>query len=257
MSRGHTHGRVEWWWRRGSVWSAGRTRVILGAAPAETDARVADGVALHLVDSHLGSVALDELDKSASLARRDLDVGDFTKALEEGAQFVLGNIAGQTTDENGGVVWVGELVHGLGRGAVVAHLGATGSRRTTSTAHGGRIHASRRASGDAHVSRATRAGGTLVLWGSGRDAHGTVTAVDALHFRERALLVGLVGEADEAVAAGEAGDGIGHDLGRLARWEARLEERHEHVLVDLGTQVADEDGELGPAFLAAVDGYSF
>jgi hypothetical protein len=36
-----------------------------------------------LVDGHLSRVAVDELDETAALARRNLDVGDFTKALEE------------------------------------------------------------------------------------------------------------------------------------------------------------------------------
>jgi predicted transcriptional regulator len=66
---------------------------------------------LHLVDGHLGSVAVDELNKAAALSRWDLDVGDLPKALEEGAKFVLGDIAREAADKDGGVVRVGELVH--------------------------------------------------------------------------------------------------------------------------------------------------
>lgn len=85
--------------------------VVLGTAPAETDARVSNGVALHLVDGHLGSVAVDELNETAALARRDLDIGDFTKALEEGAELVLSHVAREAADEDGSVVGVSELVH--------------------------------------------------------------------------------------------------------------------------------------------------
>jgi len=57
--------------------------VVLRSAPAEADTGVSDGVALHLVDGHLGGVAVDKLNETASLARWYLDIGDFTKALEE------------------------------------------------------------------------------------------------------------------------------------------------------------------------------
>jgi hypothetical protein len=71
--------------RRGRSRAVGsaNTRVVLRSTPAEADAGVADRVALHLVDGHLGSVAVDELDKTAALARWYLDIGDFAEALEE------------------------------------------------------------------------------------------------------------------------------------------------------------------------------
>jgi hypothetical protein len=56
-------------------------------------------------------MAVDKLNETAALARRNLDVGDLAKALEEGTQLILGNVAGQTTNEDRGVVGVGELVH--------------------------------------------------------------------------------------------------------------------------------------------------
>jgi hypothetical protein len=67
-------------------------------------------------------------------------------------------------------------------------------------------------------------------------------------------LVALVGEADEAVASGKAADGVGHDLGGLARVVLGLEERHKDVFVDLGAKVADEDGELGSTVVTAAVG---
>lgn len=89
--------------------------VVLGATPGETDARVADRITLHLVDGHLGRVAVDKLNKTASLAGRDLNVGNFTETLEEGAELILSDVARETADEDSCVVGVGKLVHGLHR----------------------------------------------------------------------------------------------------------------------------------------------
>jgi hypothetical protein len=84
VRRGHAHTRTEdRWGRSRAVRSASRARVVLGAAPAEAHARVANGVALHLVDGHLSGMTLHELDETASLAWGDLDVGNLAKALEE------------------------------------------------------------------------------------------------------------------------------------------------------------------------------
>lgn len=241
--RRHTHGRVDWRRRRRAVGGAGRARVVLGAAPAEAHARVANRVALHLVDSHLSSVTLDKLNETAALARGNLDVGDLAEALEERAELVLGDVAGETTDEDGGVVGVGELVHRL-RSAVVASHG-----RST---HGVHAHG---VGTTGHAAHAGSASGTaLVLGGGGADAHGPVAAVDALHLAESQLLVTLVGEADETVAPRETADRVGHDLGRLAGVVLGLEERHEDVLVDLGAKVADEDGEFGATVVTAAVG---
>ena len=75
MLRRHTHTRSEdWWGRSGTVGGTGGARVVLGASPAEADARVA--CVLHLVDGHLGGVTLHELDETAALVRGDLDVGN-------------------------------------------------------------------------------------------------------------------------------------------------------------------------------------
>lgn len=239
MSGGHAHGGVHGR-RRGSrtVGAAGRARVVLRATPAQTHTGVSNRVSLHLVDGHLSSMALDELDETAALSRGDLDVGDFTEALEEGAELILSDVARQAANENGGVVGVGELVHGLGS-TVEAHGGS---------AHG-RVHA--RGAGHAHSTGSTKAG-ALVLGSSSRDAHGTVATVDTLHLAQSTLLVVLIGEADEAVATRHAADGVGHDLGGLARREAALEERNEDVLVDLGAQVTNEDRVLRATVITAI-----
>jgi hypothetical protein len=67
--------------------------VVLRSTPAESHTRVANGVALHLIDGHLGGVAVDKLDKAAALARRDLDICDLAKSLEERSQLVFSHIS--------------------------------------------------------------------------------------------------------------------------------------------------------------------
>lgn len=233
----HAHSLVLWWrWSR-SVGGSSGTRVVLGASPGEADARVSDGVALHLVDGHLSSVALDELDEAAALSGWDLDVGDLPEALEEGAELVLGDVAREATDEDGGVVGVSELVHWL-RGSVVADRGSAHGvhARGHVASHGGARHT-------AHGTRWSTTAGLVLGSGSG-DSHGAVTAVDTLHLGESTLLVALIGEADEAVATRHAGDRISHDLGRLARWESGLEERDQDIFVDLWAKVTNENGEF-------------
>lgn len=109
---GHAHvmGRG----RSGTVGST-HARVVLRATPAEANARVADGVALHLVDGHLSSMTMHKLDEAATLARGDLDVGNLAESLEERAQLIFGDIARKATNEDGGVVGIRELVHLRGR----------------------------------------------------------------------------------------------------------------------------------------------
>lgn len=97
--------------RRGRTVRSAYTRVVLRATPREADARVSDGVTLHLVDRHLSCVTVDELDETAPLSGRDLDVGDLAKALEERAQLVLGDVAREAADKDSRVVGIGELVH--------------------------------------------------------------------------------------------------------------------------------------------------
>lgn len=225
------------WWGSRAVGATGRARVILRATPAQTHTRVANGVSLHLVDGHFGGVALNELNETAALSRRNLDVGDLTKALEEGTELVLGDVARETTDENRCVVRIGELVHGLLRRTVEAH-----GRSTHRRVHARRARHTHGTQSDAR---------TLVLRSGGGDAHGTVTAVDTLHFGQGALLIGLIREADEAVAARHSTDRVGHDLGGLAGREPALEEGDEDVFVDFRTQVTDEDGELRATVVTA------
>lgn len=248
MLRRHAHsGAKDWWGRSGAVGCASWTGVVLRTSPAKANTRVTNRVALHLVDSHLGSVTLHKLDETAPLAWGNLDIGNLAETLEEGAKLILGDVAGQATDENSGVVWVGELVHGL-RSAVVAHRGS---------AHG--IHAHARAAATLlhlHATRATRST-TLVLGGCSADAHRPVAAVDALHLSKGLLLVFLASEADKSVTTRHAADGVGHDLGRLSGGVLVLEELHENKLGDFWAEVANEDGVLGTTLIATVSKLAF
>jgi hypothetical protein len=106
-------------WRRGRSVRSSDSRVVLASAPAETNAGVTNGVALHLVDGHLSSVAVDKLNETAALSRRDLDVCYFAKTLEERAELILGDITREATNEDSGVVGVSELVH-LGAWVIIA-----------------------------------------------------------------------------------------------------------------------------------------
>ena len=185
-------------------------------------------------------MALDELHEAASLSGRNLDIGDLAEALEERSQLILSNVARQTSNEDGRVVGIRELVHGLGCTVIAKWRGGTHGvhSRSHSRTHGAR---------HGHASWAAATG--LVLGSSGRDPHGAVSTVDTLHFGESALLIALIGKADEAVSTRHAGNRIGHDLGRLARRESSLEERDKDVFVDLWAEIADEDRELGSSLI--------
>lgn len=159
---------------RGRAVRSADARVVLGATPRQTDARVSDGVALHLVDGHLGRVAMDELDKAAALAGRDLDVGDFAESLEERAKLVLGDVAGEATDEDSRVVGISELIHRLShvveRARLVVELRGGGN-----VPHGSRVRLSDRSrhlAGDLSVSVLMR---TARMLGMGKACPGGLT----------------------------------------------------------------------------------
>ncbi len=81
----HAHGRVDRWRRSRTIGGTSWAGIVLTAAPAKTDARVPNGISLHLVDGHLRRMTLHELDEATAFAGWDLDVGDLAEALEEGA----------------------------------------------------------------------------------------------------------------------------------------------------------------------------
>ena len=199
-------------------------------------------------------MTLHKLDETASFAGRNLDVGDFAEALEERTKLILSDVAGETADEDSGVVGVCKLVHRL-RSTVVALRGV---------AHGVHV-AAHRASGLApslstagHATTTLHASGSsagLVLGSSGRDAHGTVAAVDTLHLLQSVLLVGFVRETHEAVSARHSRDRICHDLGALAGWVFVLEQGHQDVFVDFRSEVSYEDGMFRSAIILAARGF--
>jgi hypothetical protein len=243
--RRHAHsGSVDWWWRSGAVRGAGGARVVLRAAPAKTNTRVADRVTLHLVDGHLGRVTLHELDETASLAGRNLHIRNLTESLEEGSELVLGDVSREATDKDSGVVGIRELVHRLGS-TIVAHWGST---------H--RVHAHAWTTALLRHAHTTGSAGStaLVLGGSSGNAHRAVAAVDALHLGECLLLVFLAGESDETITAGHAADWVGHDLCRLSGRVAVLEELYEDEFSHFWAKVTDEDGEFGATLVTAAIG---
>jgi len=244
VSGRHAHRLILWWRRCRAIRGARRSGVVLRAAPGEADTRITDGVALHLIDGHLGGVALDELDKATALSGWDLDVGDLAEALEERAKLILGNIARQASNEDSGVVGVGELVHGLRR-TVISHW-----RRGTHAVHTRRSHASTHSTRHWHTSRSTTT--RFVLWSGGRDSHRTVAAVNALHLREGSLLIRLVSKTNETVASRHAGDWVRHDLSGLARGEPRLKQRDQYVFIHLGAKIADKDRVFWTAIVTTV-----
>jgi hypothetical protein len=215
VSRRHAHWLILWWGRSWAIGSAGGSRVVLRSAPGETDTGVANRVTLHLVDGHLGGVTLDELDEATTLSGGDLDVGDLTEALEERAKLILSDVSGQASNENCGVVGVGELVHWLRSTVITQWWGSTHAVHIRCS------HATSHSTRHWHTSRSTSS--RLVLRSSGRDSHRAVATINTLHLSESSLLVGLVGKANETVASRHARYRICHDLGRLAGRETSLE----------------------------------
>lgn len=242
-------------WGRGRAVRGADARVVLRAAPRETDAGVADRVALHLIDRHLRGVTVDELNKAAALSRRDLDVGDLSESLEERPELILGDVATKATDEDGRVVGIRELVHGLhGRvGSRLLVVEAHGSTPTHMAGSSGASNLGNHLTGSGSMARAAVLVVRTGLGSCSRNAHGTVATENALHLHEGALLILLVGEANEAVATRLSGHSVGHNLSRLARREATLEKRHENELVNLGAEVANEDGILRATVITTIN----
>ena len=189
-------------------------------------------------------MALDELNETTPLSRWDLDIGDLSKSLEEGAEFIFSYIAGKTANEDGSVVGIGKLVHGLGSAVVpnrrITHRVCTAHHLATWTAlsatHAGRA-----------TGHTTRPSASLVLWSCRGDTHGTIAAVNTLHLLKRILLVRFIREAHKAITAGHARDRIRHNLGRLARWVFVLEKRDKDVFINLRPKVTNKNGVLWPA----------
>lgn len=234
---GHAHRGIHRRRGRGrAVRAASGAGVVLRSTPAETHTGVTDGVSLHLVDGHLRGVALNELNETATLSRRDLDVSDLAESLEERTELILSDITRESTNEDSCVVRVSELVHRL---------------RSTVETHGRSTHWRVHASGTRHAHGSGNNTRTFVLGSGGGDAHGTVAAVDTLHLGQSTLLVVLVGEANETIATRHAADGVGHDFGGLAGWESVLEQGNKNIFVDFRAEIADKDGVLGTTVVTA------
>jgi hypothetical protein len=194
-------------------------------------------------------MTVDELNKATALARRDLDVCYLAKTLEEGSKLVLGDITGKATHEDSRVVRIRELVH-LSGWVETAGIWETSGHLTP---HLLLRHAATHHWAATIVVAMSKSMVTAVLRGGRGDAHGAVAAVDTLHLDEGALLVILIGKANEPVATALTGHGIGHDLSRLAGRETRLEQRNQDVFVDLGAKIADENTILGTSVVTSIN----
>jgi hypothetical protein len=128
-SSSHVMGR-----RRSRTIRGTYSRVVLRPTPGKTNTRISNGIALHLIDSHLSGMTMDKLDKATALARRNLDIGDLSEALEERTKFIFRDVAREATDEDRGVVRIRELVHRLDRVEVAAAVVVV--RRHTPSTHG-------------------------------------------------------------------------------------------------------------------------
>jgi len=81
---------------------------------------------------------------------------------------------------------------------------------------------------------------------SGADTHRARGAINTVHFSHGAVPLRLVGELNKAIALGAAGGGVRDDFGpfdgRIMGPESLLEEE----VGDVGGEIADEDGMVGP-----------
>jgi hypothetical protein len=190
------------------------------------------------------------LDEAATLARRNLHIGNLAETLEERAKFVLSDVARQTSDKDSSVVWISELIHlsrrieaSVGKALHSAAIPNWLLLRHAAAHHGTTVV----------VTVTTESVIAAVLRCRSGDAHWAVATVDTLHLDKSTLLVVLVGEPDETVATTLAGHGVGHDLGRLARGESSLEKGDEHIFVNLGTEITNKDTILRTAVITAIN----
>jgi hypothetical protein len=216
-------------------------------------------------------MTVNKLNEAASLSRRNLDVGNLAKPLEEGPQLVLCNVTGESPDKNSGVVRISELVH-LHRtegSCTLAAVAITGllllrrlllllllhpviSHRAIVMLHS-RLRSRHHLRTSKLVELATTALMTTILRSSWRDAHGSVSTIDALHLIQCLTLVFFVTETNKSVAPRLSCLLVCHDLGRLAGRVSWLKQCYENELVDFVAKISDKNGVLGRAIIPAVD----
>jgi hypothetical protein len=92
----------------------------------------------------------------------------------------------------------------------------------------------------------------VVLWDGGADSHGSISAVDTLHFGQSAIPFAFVTESNESVSARLSRHWVGHDFRRLAGLISNLEEGNEHVFSDFGAEITDKDAEFGTSVVTTV-----
>jgi len=87
---------------------------------------------------------------------------------------------------------------------------------------------------------------SVLFRSSGADTHRARGAINTVHFSHGTVPLRLVGELNEAIALGAAGGGVRNDFGpfdgRIMGPESLLEQE----IGDVGGEIADEDGMVGP-----------
>lgn len=167
-----------------------------------------DLVSVHLVDCHLGALAVHKLDKAASLARRDLDVGNVSKHGEAVPELVLMADSRETANKDGGVVGIVVLARGVLRASRLNREAVSSGGHSHVVVHVHVGHAAHTA--NSHVASVgvvhvvvvviVVVHAHLVLGCGHRDADGAATTVDAWHLVKSTHLLTLVRESHKSIA---------------------------------------------------------
>lgn len=87
---------------------------------------------------------------------------------------------------------------------------------------------------------------SILLRSSRADTHWARGAINAVHFSHGAVPLGLIGELNKPIALGAARGGVGDDFGPFNGGIMGPESLLEDEIGDVGGEIADEDGVVGP-----------
>jgi len=87
---------------------------------------------------------------------------------------------------------------------------------------------------------------SVLFRSSGADTHRARGAINAVHFSHGAVPLRLVGELNKAIALGAAGGGVSDNFSPFDRRIMGPESFLEEEVGDVGGEIADEDGMVGP-----------
>lgn len=168
-----------------------------------------DLVSVHLVDSHLGALAVHKLHKSTSLARWNLDVSNISKHSKAVPELVLVTNSRETANKDSGVVGVVVLVRGVLRTARLHSREAISCGGHTHVIVVVNVHVAHAAHATyghvasvrvVHVAVVIVVHAHLVLGCGHRDADGAAATIDALHLVKGTHLLTLVSESNKSIA---------------------------------------------------------